>query len=104
MLTEIARLGRPLQIYPLPEAPSIGRRLLLRAERSAALAGGLGLLRRWGVAGWPRDLTALHDLLVRQKRAVRLGESVAGGAASAPPEDELVRVVERVRAVLNGES
>ena len=111
MLTEIARLGRPLQIYPLPEAPSIGRRLLLRAERSAALAGGLGLLRRWGLAGWPRDLTALHDLLVRQGRAVRLGEDVArvpasasaSASASVPPEDELTRVVGRVREVLNGE-
>ena len=67
----------------------------------------LGWLRRWGLAGWPRDLTALHDLLVRQGRAVRLGEDVArvpaSASASVPPEDVLTRVVSRVREVLNGE-
>ena len=103
MLTEIARLGRPLQIYPLPEAPSTGRGLLRRIEQSPMLAGGLDVLRRWGLAGWPRDLTALHDLLVGEGRAVRIGDETTAAPASAPPEDELARVAERVRSVLNGE-
>ena len=49
MLTEIARLGRPLQIYPLPEAPSTGRGLLRRIEQLPMLADGLDMLRRWAL-------------------------------------------------------
>jgi hypothetical protein len=102
MLTEIARLGRPLQIYALPERPSLARRALAALERLAPLGAAIDALRLWGLAGWPRDLTALHDLLVREGRATRLGEQRDDAAPlpERPPEDELARVVERVRTVL----
>lgn len=101
MLTEIARLGRPLQIHALPEVPSPGRWALALAERVPPIAAAIEALRLWGLAGWPRDLTALHDLLVSEGRATRLGEAARAGPADVPPADELDRVVERVRAVLD---
>ena len=101
MLTEIARLGRPLQIYALPEESGPGLRLRGVTEAGGVLGGLTDRLRRWGLAGWPRDLTALHDLLVAEGRATRLGEATeARPRAAAPPQDELARVVERVRALI----
>jgi mitochondrial fission protein ELM1 len=101
MLTEIARLGRPLQIYALPEDDGPGLRARRVADGGGLLAGLTDRLRRWGVAGWPRDLTALHDLLIAEGRATRLGDGTDPvPLATAPPEDELARVVERVRALI----
>ena len=100
MLTEIARLGRPLEIYALPETGRLRRRLRGAVTESGPLAPLLAALRRWGLVGWPRDLGALHELLVDAGRAVRLGEAPRTDGAGRP-EDEVRRVAERVRGLLD---
>lgn len=76
MMVEVARAGRPLAIFPLPERRSLLRRL------------------------WPsgRDLSAIPETLRAQGRASLLGEPFVRPAA-APP-DETARVAARVRALL----
>jgi hypothetical protein len=76
MMVEVARLGRPLAIFSLPEA----RGRVLRA------------------LGRGRDLDAVPRLLIEQGSAVQLG--AAFRAPAGPPRDELPRVVERIRALL----
>ena len=108
MLTEIARLGKPLAIYPLPEEPGIALRMRRAIEAVPWLRSLADGLRRAGLASWPRDLTALHDLLVDAGWARRLGDAEVGGEEGATeggsdrhrlPEDELQRVADRVRAI-----
>jgi hypothetical protein len=62
MMVEVARLGRPLAIFPLPEH-------------------GFALRRDGGDKG--RDITAIHRVLFDRGAAVALGE--AGAAAAAWP-------------------
>lgn len=107
MLTEIARLRRPLVIHPLPrEADGAGRwQDALRASGagSGLLRSAVGWLREQGLVGWPRDLEALHALLVARGWARRAG---AAGipepelADGTTPEDEIDLVVARIRALL----
>jgi hypothetical protein len=56
-------------------------------------------VRESGLLGWPRDLEALHALMIERGWARRFGEpeAEAGGA----PDDELPRVAARVRALLD---
>jgi mitochondrial fission protein ELM1 len=77
MMVEVARLGRPLALFVLPEAPG---------QRLRALRRG-------------RDLGAVPRLLIEQGMASRLGEPFA--VPIGPPQDELPRVVARVRALLD---
>ena len=77
MMVEVARLGRPLAIFELP---------LLRSRIWRALAER---------ARSPRAPEAAD----RQGLAVRLGEPFA--APLPPPADELPRVIERIRALVD---
>jgi mitochondrial fission protein ELM1 len=77
MMVEVARLGRPLAIFELP---------LLRT-------------RIWRAILSARDLRALPRFLIARGLAVRLGEPFA--APLPPPADELPRVTERIRALLD---
>lgn len=77
MMVEVARLGRPLAIYPLPYRRSP---VVSFYERMTGLLHGntswrwLGeFLSDHGLIGYPRRLTDLHDRLVTQGRAVILG-------------------------------
>ena len=125
MLTEIARLRRPLVIHALPReasaagrwqdalrAPGAGR---LRSALASTLASAAAWLREQGLVGWPRDLEALHALLVARGWARRAGAAEATSAApstappagpsvargaDATPEDEIDLVVQRIRALL----
>ncbi|HSG89347.1 MAG TPA: ELM1/GtrOC1 family putative glycosyltransferase [Pseudomonadales bacterium] len=99
MLTEIARLGKPLVIYPLPIEADRARGWHDALRAGGPLARAVDRLRELGLAGWPRDLEALHDLLVERGWARRIG--TAGTVAAAAPEDELERVAQRVRALLD---
>jgi mitochondrial fission protein ELM1 len=97
MMVEVARRGKPLAIFALPRQRSLATRLghLLGA---AIPAGLLARLTRSGFAGYSRDLTAIHEFLYRNSLAVPLGEPFLAGGRRAP--DELERVVERVRQVI----
>ena len=89
MLVEVARLGRPLAIYPLPTAGG----LVARAGR------WLGdRLYGLGLPVGSREVAVLHRLLVRQGFAVRFGRPFRPPGPRAP--DELARIVERIAALV----
>jgi len=73
MMVEVARLGRPLAIFALPQTLGQSFRALGRG----------------------RDLDAVPRLLIEQGSAVRLG--AAFETPAHPPRDELPLVVERIR-------
>lgn len=102
MLVEVARLGKPLAIAPLPirrdPATWLGRSLSTALASDGWLAPLGTLLRRSGLLGYAREIERVHRILVESGRAVRLGEPFPSPAA-APP-DELDRAVARLRALL----
>lgn len=102
MLMEIARLGRPLAIYPLPlstwlgdGALAMGLNRLLPAVVTRPLGRLFGAIAsRLGRISHHRDLTALHRLLIKDKLAVWFGEPFRLDAGR--PVDDLSRVVIRI--------
>jgi mitochondrial fission protein ELM1 len=110
MLMEIARLGRPLAIYPLPgsswlarapfgaplgargEAPGLPQ---ARMRRIASLADTIA--RRLAAVGHHRDLTAIPQLLVRDGFAVWFGQPFRLNGGRLP--DELSAVAARIIAL-----
>lgn len=107
MMVEVARLGRPLAIFPLPYRLGLLERLragLMRLTHSDAADGRraplqpLGdLLYRLGLVSYSRDLTALHAALIERGLATRLGEPFPPPGRRAP--DELDRVAARIAAL-----
>lgn len=99
MMVEVASLGKPLAIHPLPPGRGAGDRVRAALGR---LAGGLGpvphLLHRLGIAGYARDLGAIHRLLFERGLAVPLGQPFKAPAGSLA--DELQPVVLQVRDLL----
>lgn len=80
MMVEVARLARPLAIFPLPFAHA----------------------PFWQRLGRGRDLEAIPRLLVDEGRAVRLGAPFR--TPSGAPPDEMPRVVEAIRALFEAPS
>ena len=102
MMVEVASLGRPLAIFPLPLGRGLASQARAALARLAGSGGGLlgalsHLLHRLGVAGYARDLGAVHRLLIERGVAVRLGEPFR--PASGPLADELTAVVARIRGM-----
>ena len=108
MLVEVARLGKPLAIFPLPSKWALVERLrdvLTRliqpggtGRRAPLQALGDGLYRL-GLIGYSRDLTAMHERLIQHGLAVHLGKPFPPPALQ-PLLDDLSRVVERIKALL----
>jgi hypothetical protein len=101
MITEVARLKRPLAIYPLPLRP-ITR--WARAHLPAALARipervKYAWLPRLGVTAFPRDLGAIHRRLVADGRAVFAGAPLTQSHVDV--EDDLERVARAIVACLS---
>jgi mitochondrial fission protein ELM1 len=102
MMVEVARLGRPLAIAPLPVGKGPWDRWRQRAVSglfgagvSAEVGGGPGqawrrLLNRVGLLGYARDLSAVHRSLYQQDLAVAFGEPFLAGGRRAPDEVEMV--------------
>ncbi len=110
MMVEVARLGKPLAIFPLPVKQGLISQLrqyiavLIHPVAGRKGAGGgmrfLGeSLYRLGVVGYSRDLTAVHRLLIDKGLAVKLGEAFRPPGNLAP--DELPKVVGRIKGLLS---
>ena len=110
MLVEVAKLHKPLAIYPLPYAwlhkLDKGRRtgarwLYQQGDESQADGLRRGLLKVGGalhVLPRTRDFTAVHDLLIERGLAVPAGEPLRPSSGDVP--NDLPAVVERVRALV----
>ncbi len=111
MMMEVAKLGKPLAIFPLP-CPPRSLRARLRSVFADLLlppAGSRGwrrmlqplgfLLYRRGALSHPRDLSAIHETLIQRGRAVRLGEPLPPAGRAA--DDELATIVARIHALLD---
>jgi mitochondrial fission protein ELM1 len=111
MMVEVARLGRPLMIFPLPVGVPFWERPLYALGRilhpSAPRRGPMSRLLRsvgdflYDTAGLPysRDLAMLHEALIRRGMASRVGEASRPHFASGP-EDEVSLAAARVRGLV----
>lgn len=110
MMVEVARLGKPLAIFPLPLRQDYASRLQDRwtkllhpaigANKKQSILEPLGhLLYRLGIVRYSRDLAAFHQLFFQRGLAVPLGTPFHPCAQKAP--DELSKVVERIKALVD---
>jgi hypothetical protein len=109
MLVEIARLGKPLAIYPLPPSRSLLARALRwlgllsprggAPVRHRALRAVQDLLYDIRLLGYPRDLSAIHRRLIDDGCAVWFGEPFPPSGQNIP--DELPQVVRRIVALVD---
>ena len=104
MIVEVARLGKPLAIAPLPlrAAPWIRlEQAMARRFRAAETSGSSGW--RWlrayfhgkGIAPFARDTTAFHAMLFQSGLAVPLGQPFL--SPPGLPSDGLALAVSRIR-------
>jgi hypothetical protein len=101
MITEVARLARPLAIYPLPLRPVTRWARARLPQWLARLPDRIKyeVLPRIGITAFPRDLGAIHRRLVSDGRAVFAGDALRESSASL--EDDLDRVARAVVACLD---
>jgi hypothetical protein len=106
MQVEVARLGKPLAIYPLPVAYEIVERIRRAAARiaygrssSSILARLIQALQQIGVMQFPRDVAEIHALLFEQGFAVRLGEPFANPGTGV--DVDLDQIVDRIQTLLS---
>jgi hypothetical protein len=111
MMVEVARLGKPLAIFVLPEdrgrlrlRTALGRRLAALEDGRAGLVLRLlsDALYRLRIAKYARDLSEIHRRLYARGLAVPLGQPFQ--PPQSRPSDDLARAVERVRALMAGQS
>jgi mitochondrial fission protein ELM1 len=111
MMVEVARMGRPLSLYPLENEDSLVEHLLeklgvlrpLSVKVDPLPAGGLRARMMYRL-GWPihtRDLSAIPRRLVARGLAVWLGDPPLPPRPYA--DDELDRIAARVRALVRRE-
>jgi mitochondrial fission protein ELM1 len=109
MMVEVARLGKPLAIFSLPYQKNIGWYIVrsfsnwLYGDTPPNIVGTLlhrlaKALYKLGLAGYARDLTAVHRALYDQGLASPLARGFSAG--NRTPEDELDHVVDQVRRLL----
>jgi hypothetical protein len=94
MITEVARLNRPLAIYPLRRSKLYDAANAMLPKWVANLPNILkySLLPRIGFTAFPRDLTQIHRELIGAGFAVPAGEPLRANSREA--SDELDRVVQ----------
>jgi uncharacterized protein len=107
MMVEVARLGRPLAIFALPEERRWLRLRSALGRRLAALEDGppghvlrplSDALYRLRFAKYGRDLSEIHRRLYARGLAVPLGQPFQ--PPPSRPSDDLARAVERVRMLM----
>lgn len=97
MITEVARLGRPLAIHALPEHArwwTQVRGVLSRVVTNIPAGPFAKAFARLGLYSFNRDLTQIHTWLFARKLAVPSGAPFATGGP--PPDDELLAVAARI--------
>lgn len=105
MQVEVARLGKPLAIYPLPVEHQFFERIRRMAARIAygkrsvpVVSRFVRTLHRMGVIKFPRDVAQIHTLLFEQGFAVPLGEPF--GVPGTGVDADLDHIVHRIRGLL----
>jgi len=92
MMVEIARLGKPLAIYPLPEqGGSVAHALRQAVMAIRCFPGQLP----GAIFGYARDLGRTHRYLLKNGLASTLGQPFV--TLRGPMEDQLSQVVQRIR-------
>jgi uncharacterized protein len=108
MMVEVARLGKPLAIFALPEQRrplrwrgALGRRLAALEDGAAGriLRRVSDALHRLRIAKYARDLSEIHRRLYARGLAVPLGQPFLA-PQTRPSHDDLARAVERVRTLI----
>jgi mitochondrial fission protein ELM1 len=116
MLVEVARQGKPLAIYSLPSRMTSARRRVQRVLQAVlfppARTEGVvaeswrtdlgNSLVRWGLLKYRRDFSLFHRLLIEAGLAVRWGEPFR--PIEGFPDDELPRVVARVKGLFGSDA
>ncbi|MEE9342087.1 MAG: ELM1/GtrOC1 family putative glycosyltransferase [Gammaproteobacteria bacterium] len=108
MMVEIARLGKPLVIYELPIAKNLISKIHHRISQSKSGQTKAGRsqslikekLQKLGLAGYSRDLTAIHKVLYSQKLAAPFKEDFNAG--STDMDDGTQTAVSAIRRLLRG--
>lgn len=95
MITEVARLNRPLAIFALRRAPA--KQLLRRWLGPAPDYLKYRVLPRFGLTAYPRDLTEIHRWLYDAGSAVPAGEPFSSISATA--RDDIDQVVAAIVSV-----
>lgn len=105
MQVEVARLGKPLAIYPLPVAYGVVEylrrwlaRIAYRGQRRW-LALPIKALQRMGLWQFPRDVDEIHQLLYQRGLAVTLGEPFHH--ATCAEQVDLEQIVDRIGALVS---
>jgi mitochondrial fission protein ELM1 len=110
MMVEVAKLHKPLAIFPLPAgrlgALDQARRSTIRWLFAPSEEGFAGQFRNWvmtlafrlGLIGQTRDFRAFHRLLIDRGLAVPLGRGFPQPRGQV--DDDLPRVVARIRALM----
>ena len=96
MITEVARLNRPLAIYPLRRSKLSTTMSRLLPPWISAIPNTLKyrFLPHIGFTAFPRDLTQIHRELIDAGFAVTAGAPMLAGSQQA--SDELDRVVDAI--------
>src|SRR5262249_15253860 len=104
MITEVARLNRPLAIYPLRRSAfeSTFRRALPRWLTELPNTLKYRVLPRIGFTAFPRDLTQIHRELIDAGLAVEAGQPWQRTGRTTT--DEVDRVVDAIVRVANAAS
>ncbi|BCX88961.1 conserved hypothetical protein [Methylomarinovum tepidoasis] len=109
MMMEVARLGKPLAIFPLPVQQSwrhtwarmLGRELLYHPPPGSIRARLGQLLFGLGLIGYERRLENIHQHLYHSGAALPLGQGDILSLSPPSLEDELPKVTRRIRALLD---
>ncbi|HHJ39935.1 MAG: hypothetical protein AXA67_04435 [Methylothermaceae bacteria B42] len=110
MMVEVARLQKPLAIYPLPvRFPLLHRlvvhlsKLLLYRSPDASVIGRVGMaLLSTGLIGYLRDLERIHRWLYEHGAAVPLGQGEIFSVPQGELTDDLPKVVSRIKGLFEG--
>ncbi|MCU7959345.1 MAG: mitochondrial fission ELM1 family protein [gamma proteobacterium symbiont of Bathyaustriella thionipta] len=92
MMVEIARLGKPLFIYPLPQQGGVFTKIIRHIGKQVSLMPGSILAR---IFGYSRDLGRIHRYLINTGLASILGQDRQ--ASAEPVKDQLEQVVQRIK-------